>query len=205
MALIFKIKIKGSSNPPIWRKIKIDESVSFDELYIAIQVAFGWDNDHMYQFSPKGYGSKPALKYEYGDDFDDMHPFSNPSSFPHGEYYNAELIKLKGYFKNVKQKMIYIYDFGDDWEHIIELVEITDERSLFPVCISGKGSNLMEDSGGIWGFYAMLEIIEDPEHPEHESYMEWMGLEKGETWDMNEFDKKGTNILMINLWKEMKK
>lgn len=153
MALIFKIKIDGTSKPPHWRKLKINETETFDRLHIAIQVIFGWTNSHMYQFSPKGYHSFPNIRYSYKDDSEDWYEFSSPESFPFGEFYDAEKIKIGECFHSLKQKMIYIYDFGDDWKHIIELVEITNEKVLYPVCLQGKGRDMIDDCGGIWGYY----------------------------------------------------
>ncbi len=41
MAFVFKIKIKGSAKPPIWRKVKVNESMNFDRLHLVIQILFG--------------------------------------------------------------------------------------------------------------------------------------------------------------------
>ncbi len=200
MAFVFKIKIDGSTKPPIWRKVKVNENLTFDDFHVVIQILFGWLNGHMYQFSPKGYGSTPNIRYNYKEDPEDWYEFSLPENFPFGEFYDAEKIKISDYFHSLKQKMIYIYDFGDDWKHIVELVEITNETILMPICLAGKGSDLVEDCGGIWGFYQMVEIVNNPKHPEHKSYMEWLGLEKGEKWDVNYFDLELTNEMLREVW-----
>ncbi len=200
MAFIFKITIKGSSNPPIWRKIKVDENTSFEHFHYINQATFGWDNSHPFVFSPKGYGSYPKINSDYyGGFLPDGVEISDAETFPQGEIYDAGEIKLKDYFKKPKQKIVYIYDFGDDWTHIIELVKITDEKLEHPVCVSGKGSNLMDDSGGIWGFYNMVEAVNDPKHPNHENYMEWFGMEEGEKWDLNEFSIEDLNEVFKEL------
>ena len=206
MAFVFKIKIEGSQKPPIWRKVKVNESISFDDLHLVIQVLFSWDNSHMYQFSPKDYGSTPRIMYVYEDDAEvEVRPLSPPDSFPYSERYDATIIKINEYFKIPKQKMIYIYDFGDDWKHTVELVEITDEVVLYPMCLAGKGSDMIEDCGGIWGFYNLVEIINDPKHPEHKEYREWLGMEDDEKWDLNAFDLEGTNRILEEVWKIKRK
>ena len=205
MAFTFKIKIDGSSKPPIWRKVKVNESLAFDDFHIVIQILFGWFNGHMYQFSPQGWGSTPRIAYNYKDDYPLEDAFSDPNTFPYNQKYDAVLIKLSNYFKAPKQKMRYIYDFGDSWNLIIELVEIRDEAILFPVCLSGKGSDLVEDCGGIWGFYQMVEAVNNPKHPEHKNYMEWLGLKKGEKWDINYFDLELTNEMLREVWEMRRK
>ena len=202
MSFIFKIKLEGSSKPPIWRKVKVNESITFDDFHIVIQIVFGWNNSHMYHFSPKGFGSTPNIHYYYDDsDIDDYNTPSSIETFPFGKNYDAEKIKLKDYFTSIKQKMVYIYDFGDNWKHTIELTHITDLKTVHPICLGGKGQAPIDDCGGIWGYYNMVEAINDNKHPEHEQFMEWLELEKGETWDLHTFDLKEVNDFLTKSWK----
>lgn len=202
MAFTFKIKIDGSQEPPIWRKVKVNESFTFDDLHIVIQILFGWLNGHMYQFSPSGWRSTPRIMYIFEDDAEvEVRPLSSPDSFPYGERYDARKILLKDYFKAEKQKITYIYDFGDEWRLIVELIEISEGAVLFPVCLSGKGSDVVDDCGGIWGFYRMVEIVNNPKHPEHKEYREWLGMKRGEKWDLNHFDLELTNEMLGEVWR----
>lgn len=193
MAFVFKIKLDGSAKPPIWRKVKVKENISFDDFHIIIQMLFGWEETHLYHFSPKGWRSRPYIKQDIGEYFFDEEPFSSVKTFPHGEVYDASKISLNNYFDKLKQKIVYIYDFGDDWRHIVELVEITDEKLSYSICLEGKGCNLMEDCGGIGGFYNMVEALNDPNHPEYSDYVEWLGWDEGEKWDLNYFDIESVN------------
>ncbi len=194
MSYTFKIKLKGTSKPPIWRKIKINEDVIFYNFHTVIQVAFEWDGSHLFHFSPDGY-SEPIIEHNDPDD-----PFSNPfnapadkaSTWPHGSRYADHEITLKMYFEKNK-KMVYTYDFGDNWEHVIELIDQDKKKIPYPVCLDGKGKAPLEDCGGLWGYYEMVERVNDPEDPESEDLREWMGLEEDETWDVNEFDKDAIN------------
>lgn len=204
MAFTFKIKIDGSQKPPIWRKVKVNESVTFDDFHIVIQILFGWFNAHMYQFSPSGWSSTPRIIRIFEDDANEERPISNPDSFPYGKLYDAEKILLKDYFKAEKQKITYIYDFGDTWELIVELIEISDETTLYPVCLSGKGSDVVDDCGGIEGFYRMVDIVNNPKHPEYKSYREWLDMKRGEKWDLNHFDLELTNEMLSEVWRMRK-
>lgn len=96
--------------------------------------------------------------------------------------------------------MVYIYDFGDDWKHTIELVEITNDKVLYPVCIQGKGCNMIDDCGGVGEFYNMVEAVNDNKHSEHKEIMEWLGLGKGDTWDLLDFDLESTNSFLRKVW-----
>ena len=82
----------------------------------------------------------------------------------------------------------YTYDFGDNWEHTVELEEILprDKDVEYPRCIAGERACPPEDCGGIWGYEDLLQIISDPEHEEYEAMLEWIGGE----FDPEHFDAK---------------
>jgi len=88
--------------------------------------------------------------------------------------------------------MLYLYDFGDGWEHVIELEKIIvgDKTSSKPRCIAGKRACPPEDCGGIYGYYDLLVAIKDPDHPEHENMIEWLGGDlDSEFFDVDEINK----------------
>lgn len=48
-----------------------------------------------------------------------------------------------------------------------------DPKQRLP-CLSGKRRCPPEDSGGLSGYYHMLEVVADPTDKEHELYSEWL-------------------------------
>jgi hypothetical protein len=74
---------------------------------------------------------------------------------------------------------LYIYDFGDWWEHTVTLEkEIVSQQDVaYPVCLAGERACPPEDSGGPPGYQLFIEAMEDPEHEAHEQYREWIGGE----------------------------
>jgi hypothetical protein len=76
-----------------------------------------------------------------------------------------------------KQKFLYVYDFGDNWELVILVEKILpmDEKTQYPICIAGKRSGPPEDCGGPWGYMELLDVLNDPNDPEHEDRVEWVG------------------------------
>lgn len=174
MALEFKIQIKGISKPPVWRKLKIPDNFSFHQFHLAIQNAFGWYDYHLYEFSENGYGSGFSIQLPHEESEDDE--------------MDSRKTKLKSLFKEVGDRLTYIYDFGDDWTHQIVLEKITAEKISRPQCISGKGKCPPEDIGGVPGYQHFLILLKNPKNPEYKEMMEWIGLVEGEKWDTNEFD-----------------
>ena len=185
MAFLFKIQIQGISKPPVWRKLSVPEHFTFNRFHNVIQAAFGWNGSHKYEFSPSGWGSSPTIGSQHEKYFGD------------GPDLDSETITLGEIFKEEKQKFTYIYDFGDDWNHIITLEKITDQKLLQASCIDGKGANLPEDCGGAMDYPDFLEAIRDPSHPQHDDMIEWSGLSEGQLWeDVHAFDLEATNKLV---------
>ena len=59
--------------------------------------------------------------------------------------------KIADYFSMENRTADYVYDFGDNWEHKIQLEKILPrEKDIkYPICIKGKRACPPEDCGGI--------------------------------------------------------
>lgn len=99
-------------------------------------------------------------------------------------------VKLSEYIPEVTQ-LKYLYDFGDNWEHYIEVEKvIRDYDTYHPVCVEGEGDTPPEDVGGRPGYSEYFKAINDPEHPDHQEISRW-----GQINDRRKFD-----IEMVNRW-----
>lgn len=188
----FKIQIQNITKPPVWRRVVVPSHYTFLHFHYIIQSTFGWLDEHLFSFSPSGYGSSPVIKEI--DEENQLLGFESERGL------EAADVRLSEIFKKEGQKFIYIYDFGDDWHHKITLEKIVVEKSRLPVCLAGKGKCPPEDCGGIWGYENMKEIMSDNKHPEYEEYMEWLELDKNETWDPNEFDLEETQYILSGMF-----
>lgn len=136
------------------------EDVTFALLHSSIQILFAWEDYHLWEFSNREIriGDMELLE-------DDVHP--------------VELLKLNEVFTKRRQKMNYLYDFGDNWLHEIVLEKILEagHETKYPLLLDGERSGPPEDSGGIPGFSYMLEVLKDPKHPERKEYLSWLAGE----------------------------
>ncbi len=174
----FKITLLEIS-PPIWRKVRVPETYTFWDLHVAIQDSMGWTDSHLHEFEVVN--PSTAVKVVIGipdDSFDDER-----TVLPGWDQ------KIAAYFSLNNPEAAYLYDFGDDWRHVIKLEKIlAQEKGLrYPVCVAGKRSCPPEDCGGVWGYQNFLEAITDPAHKEHEETIEWVGG----SFDPEYFDPKG--------------
>ncbi len=169
----FKITLKGIK-PPIWRRIQVPETYTFWDLHVAIQDAMGWDDCHLHEFELVN--QLTGLKQSIGSQDEDFDREVLPELKQ----------KLVDFFSMENRSADYTYDFGDNWEHKIQLEKILprEEGVTYPICIKGKRACPPEDCGGIWGYAELLEILGNPNHDEYEEMLEWLGGE----FDPEHFD-----------------
>ncbi|MCR4433874.1 MAG: plasmid pRiA4b ORF-3 family protein [Caldiserica bacterium] len=164
----FKITLLGV-NPPVWRRIQVPETYDFWELHVAIQDAMGWYDYHLHEFYIKDPQTGKEIFISMPDE-EDREP----------ERVVSELeAKIKDYFTLDNYKAKYVYDFGDNWEHQIELEAILPRQIgvNYPICIDGKHACPPEDVGGVGGYAEFLEIIKNPKHERFEEMQEWINGE----------------------------
>jgi hypothetical protein len=185
MQFVFRIELKNVTEPKVWRRLSVPAGISFARFHLVIQAAFGWHNCHLYSFSQKGYGS----------------PFfiGVPSPMDGTQTKDAKKIKLQQIFSEPKQKLVYIYDFGDDWLHTITLEKIVEGHALNATLIKGIGACPPEDCGGPWGYKELKLKVTDPKHPEYGEMVEWLGLEPGDLWDATALDFESTAKLVASV------
>lgn len=183
MTFQFKIELQNILDPPVWRTVLVPDNFTFYQFHLVIQSAFGWENCHLFQFSPKGYNSEPIISI-VSTEWDE-------------EVMNSEEIMLSEIFTKPKQKFFYIYDFGDDWEHQITLEKIISDTLKTADCIDGKGTCPPEDCGGPWGYGELKTILANPKHKEHAGMKEWLGLKKTQAWKADAFNLKKLPPLFV--------
>ena len=121
---IFKVKLKYDKRT--WRKIEVLGSQTLDDLHMAIQEAFNFDADptHLYSFFMSGKAWDRHSEYCHPDA--DGHP--------------ATKVKVESLNLKPKQKFLYLFDYGDQWEFEVEfLKEGTYEKAVYPRIIDSRG------------------------------------------------------------------
>ena len=191
LLLRVRVSIEGS-DPAIWRVLEVDASLTLDSLHEVLQTAVGWRDAHLHSFTdtdpykrlrpvngklpePRRWVSQELL----GDDEDDL---------PEAGWSLGQLLTPGS------GPLFYEYDFGDAWIHRLEL---TGTRPM-PVhaprarLLDGARRAPLEDSGGIGGYYALLDALADPDHDEHEDLKAWV------TWTVGPWQKFDPERLDIN-------
>ena len=178
-----KIAIKDT-HPPIWRRCIIPAGYSFSQLSFIFNEIMGWSGYHLSSFKFN------KLNLEFTEDTEEDMPM----------WYQNEVLEASEYlideFVEQVKSFIYIYDFGDYWEHQVTVEEILEDyEKNYPVVIKYKGGTPREDCGGVLGYAYLKEVLEDPENEEYEDLMEWSAGSAE-----SEYDLEVTNDILSSMY-----
>jgi Plasmid pRiA4b ORF-3-like protein len=172
----YQIKVTlRDSQPPIWRRIQVRSDTTLAKLHKILQCVMGWEDAHLHRFTIQG--------ERYGvPDEENVGPRKTR---------DERKYKLGDVMPGENSQCTYLYDFGDNWEHVlvVEKVLPAEDKVACPICLDGARACPPEDVGGIGRYDDFLHAITDPAHPEHEEFTEWIG---------DTFDPEGFHVNEVN-------
>ncbi len=171
--------VLSATHPPIWRQLLVPGSANLGWLHAVLQVAVGWTNSHLHQFI-RGENAYSDPAFDLNED---------GGSRPVLDETKATLSEV---LPKVGDSLVYEYDFGDSWRHVVALEEIlaaSSQKSLMPKCVAGARACPPEDCGGVGGYEELLRALKDRKHPQHRSMKEWLGR----PLDSERFDPAAVN------------
>jgi len=176
-----KVTLLGT-RPPIWRRLLVPSDLNLTQLHDVLQVAMGWHDGHLHEFSAGGRRFGPP---DPGDQFmaDDVE--------------DERKVRVFSLFGRTGAKALYTYDFGDTWEHSVVLEKRLPAvpNMIYPICTDGQLACPPEDCGGIPGYYDLLDALRDPAHEEHQQLRDWVGGD----YDPEVFAMEAINRILMRL------
>jgi hypothetical protein len=147
----------SESDPPIWRAVEVPSDIRLDRLHRIIQAAMGWCDAHLHQFT-------------VADEC-----FADPETTE--DVSDERTVRLNQIAAEKGASFLYVYDFGDDWQHeiTVEAVELRADAATHVRCTGGAGTCPPEDCGGIPGYEDLLRVLRDPLDEEHDAMCELVG------------------------------
>ncbi len=160
--------------PEIWRVIEVPDTYSFWDLHVAIQDSMGWLDYHLHQFNMRQGRSRATVAIGIPDEFRD-------DTIPGWE------ANLSDWFKEVGDTAEYEYDFGDGWEHEVQLtaIALAEPGQKVPRCTDGARACPPEDCGGPPGYESLLEALSDLQSREYSKMAEWLEAHAKNYWPYN--------------------
>ena len=130
-----KVSLYGAK-PPVWRRLEIPSAMPLNLVHALLQIAFDWHDYHLHVFETVcGQFSSP--------DLDDWAERQDEAT--------ATLVQVA---RAERARVVYRYDFGDDWRHdiVVEKIIPAEPGVAYPRCTGGRRDGPPEDCGGIWVF-----------------------------------------------------
>ena len=165
-----KVTLEGIE-PPVWRRLVVPSDFTLYDLHYVIQVAMGWEDCHLHDFTIKRQRYVVPGSDDFGDPADET---------------KARLRDVAG----PRSKIVYQYDFGDSWNHVIVVEKVLESADgPLPSCIAGARACPPEDSGGAWGYEDKLQALANSDDEDGEELREWMG---------EDFDPEQFEVTVVN-------
>jgi hypothetical protein len=144
------------TEPRIWRRLIVPLDTTLADMHPIIQAAMGWKDAHLHEFEVGGltYGDTWSLSAERTDD--------------DARVYDAQEVRMRDFSREPGLTFTYLYDFGDNWRHIVTLEKLVAATPApkKPSCIDGARCCPPEDVGGISGYFEFLRVLLAPEFDE---------------------------------------
>lgn len=122
----------------ISRNIEISEDANLYKLAEAINDAYGFDFDHPFGFFRKvthnWNGLAESEHYELFADISDEKLEQDTAG-------SVKKTKIPQVWKNIGDKMLFLFDYGDEWRFIVELIGFGEKEAniKYPRVIKQKG------------------------------------------------------------------
>lgn len=127
--LVLRVALK----PKLNRDIEIEGSKSLSQFAEAITAAFDFGFDHAFGFYSdlKNPYSRSGERYEL---FADMEDGDSDAG-------SVERTKLAKVFDSIGKKMLFLFDYGDEWRFQVELVAFGEKtpKNQYPKILSAAG------------------------------------------------------------------
>ena len=146
--------------PRIWRRMLIHQEATFMNFHYAIQHAFGWQDCHLYEFldgNVEENDTRPlyAMKLPRIARSAHAEPHDDEPDAP-----EANDIELRQYLSAKNRRCFYVYDFGDNWQHLVEVKDVLKLPEEFTRrLLGGARACPPEDCGGTMGYDECCEAV----------------------------------------------
>ena len=123
-AYMFRVVLKWDRK--VWRIIEVRGNQTLDDLHLAIQQAFGWDNDHLYAFFMSGKRWDQATEY------------ADPRA---EDGRSAAEVRIDALKLVPRKRFLYLFDYGDELLHDVWLVSVgpVEPRVKYPRIVKMHG------------------------------------------------------------------
>ena len=138
-----KVRLTSSHAPAkagdIWRVIEVRGNQTLHSLHRAIFKAFDRWEEHLYSFFMSENRRDPSQEYTSPIDIEEA---AVGGVMPG----NAAVTRLNALGLTPSTKFYYLFDFGDSWEHTVEVISVHDKEpeGRYPVVVERHGESPLQ-------------------------------------------------------------
>jgi hypothetical protein len=126
---VFSAHLEGDQG--VRRTIAVRSDQTLVDLHHGLQMAFGWDDDHLYSFWLGG-------KFRARDGTEYTHPFALESDRVAGRKSSEQRLDRLRLTRG--KRIAYLFDFGDEWRVLLGLRTVTaDDGGRYPRLLESVG------------------------------------------------------------------
>lgn len=153
------------TEPRIWRRLLVRESMWLSRLHDTLQIAFDWFDYQTHVFV-----------------IDDL-KLGNPLKRDELIVEDDRDIMLSDLDLASRERFFYEYHFGEGWQVEVRLEKVltVEKGAHYPQCTEGELAGPPEDCGGLEAFHDMLACIKEPHTEIGREWIEWLGPEYDST------------------------
>jgi len=163
--------------PPIWRRLMVPADFTLAQLHTVLQLSMDWKGTHLHEFriDRKSYG-RPDRDEEAAESRD---------------LQDERRVRLSSVLGHEGAQGLYVYDFGDDWHHAIDVEKLLalETGQIYPICIAGERHGPPEDCGGAHRYDELVRVMGDRYNPEYKEIRRWL---------RRDFDPEAFSIDAVN-------
>jgi len=173
--------------PPIWRRLLVASDLNLSQLHMVLQTAMGWTLSHLH-----GFEVWSVQQHRFVDS--GLLSWHDVEQDGRSGPCEAD-VQLSQVLTKAGEKMLYLYDFGNNWAHRVRLEKTVNWVNGAPLarCLAGKRACPPEDCGGPSGFALFLRQAAQnhkggTDAPEDS---EW-------GWEFDQFDPEEFDMAQVN-------
>jgi len=196
--------------PVIWRRLLVPTRFTLSGLHRVIQAAFEWQDYHLHQFEiervrydlpdlalwdPPGRDWCERLLAD-GVDPTEVKMLCTPPQ-------DERTVRLSDVIGRGVHQFDYLYDFGDDWRHRVEIEAVQDvEVGALPALLGGARSAPPEDCGGLPGYEQIQRAYAGETVDEWgQELAQWARMQMGPLWTPETFDAELIRDRLSRTWR----
>jgi hypothetical protein len=117
-------KVLICKQPMVWRRIQVPADYTLARLHRVIQAVMDWQYYHLHEFTVKGRA--------YGE----------PEQHEENRLLDERTLRLRDLGLRIGDRFEYVYDFGDNWQHVLELEDtmLSAVEAVYPLCVGGENT-----------------------------------------------------------------